>query len=61
MVRKLIKEREAARVLSLSYGYLKYLRLNRQIKYVPVGKRGVRYSESNLEEFIKSREEGLEA
>ena len=56
MERKLIKERDAARMLSLSYGYLKYLRLNRQIRYVAVGKRGIRYSEGNLEEFIKMRE-----
>ncbi len=56
---KLYKEHLAARMLSLSYGYLKHLRLNRQIGYITVGKRGVRYSENNLDEFIKQREQRI--
>ncbi len=52
---KLFTERTAATLLSLSYGYLKALRLNNEINYIPIGKRAVRYTEQNLEDFIQSR------
>ena len=54
MIRKLYSEKEAATILNLSYGYLKVLRGKRLISCVRVG-RAVRYTDSNLEDFIKSR------
>lgn len=59
-IRKLYSEKEAAVVLNLSYGYLKELRRRRQISCVRFG-RAVRYTDGNLEEFIKSRQQALAA
>jgi excisionase family DNA binding protein len=55
-IKKLYSEKEAASVLNLSYGYLKELRRRGEISCVRVG-RAVRYTDRNLEEFIKSREQ----
>jgi excisionase family DNA binding protein len=59
-IRKLYSEKEAAVVLNLSYGYLKELRRRKQISCVRFG-RAVRYTDGNLEEFIKSRQQALAA
>jgi hypothetical protein len=52
---RLYSEREAARFLSLSYGYLKELRLRKQIGCVRIG-RAVRYTDNNLEDFVRGCE-----
>ncbi len=52
---KIYREREAARALSLSYGYLKALRLKGKINHSRIG-RAVLYMESHLEDFINSRQ-----
>jgi excisionase family DNA binding protein len=53
---KLYSERDAARVLSLSYGYLKELRRRGEIGCVRIGK-AVRYTDKSLEEFVNKHQE----
>ena len=52
---RLYSEKEAARLLALSYGFLKELRLRKQIGCVRIG-RAVRYTDANLEEFVRGRQ-----
>ena len=56
MVGRWYSEKEAGKILNLSYGYLKALRLKKLITCIRFG-RAVRYTEGNLEEFIKRREQ----
>ncbi len=55
---KIYRERDAARTLNLSYGYLKELRYRGHIKFIKIG-RAVRYLETHLEEFVNSRQVGF--
>jgi hypothetical protein len=54
MIKRLYSEKEAAIILKLSYGYLKLLRSKKLIRCVRFG-RAVRYTDANLEEFIKGK------
>jgi predicted site-specific integrase-resolvase len=51
----LYSERESARLLAISYGYLKVLRRAGEIRYRSVGRRGVRYTEEDLIDFVERR------
>ncbi len=52
---KLYSEQEVAKLLSLSYGFVKELRRRGQIGCVRIG-RAVRYTDANLQEFVNNRQ-----
>lgn len=56
MTERLISVHEAADVLSVTVPYVRILAKNGEFRTVKIGKRGVRYFESDLRDFIERRQ-----
>jgi excisionase family DNA binding protein len=52
---QLLKEKEAAKLLNVSYAWLKIYRRKGNISYVRVGGHGIRYRKSDLEAWVNQR------
>jgi excisionase family DNA binding protein len=52
----LLSYKEAARYLGISEPYLRRLKSNGHISYVPIGRRGVRFKLSSLNSWVEERE-----
>jgi excisionase family DNA binding protein len=53
---QLLSYKQAAQYLGLSVPYLRRLKSQGHIAYVPIGRRGVRFRVSSLNSFVKERE-----
>jgi excisionase family DNA binding protein len=53
---RLLSYREAAEYLCISESYLRRLKAEKQIAYVPIGSRNVRFRVASLSRWIEKRE-----